>query len=352
MSPKAFISFSLVTIVIVIAASFSIVSRYGDSGSTRSTERLFPGFSEKVNEVAEVAYRDRELTLTLKRDGDTWTIAERSDYVADSDIVRNLLVGLAEMRRGEPKTKLKDRYHRLAVSDISVETSQSKLLTLKDGSGDVIAELIVGKETEDVAGGVSIGRYVRMPGEERAWLAEGRLTVPDSVKLWVKPEFVHVDPKRIVSATVRQPDGEVMNISRIDPNGSKFRIDGLAESAKVKYPNDVDNIADALDRLELDDVRKAGAIEFPADKIVKTEYRTIDGLIVNAESFEDDKSKFWARYSARVADGLGDDVAAKAKAEAAKINATVGPWVYQIPAFKYRYMTRRTGDVLENEGGS
>ena len=158
-----------------------------------------------------------------------------------------------------------------------------------------------------------------------------------------------MDAKRIAGATIRHADGDVMEIERITPAGGKFRIVGLDPNAKVKFASDIDNVADALENLELEDIKKAGDVEFPADKLVKTEYRTADGLIVNAESFESEDTFFWARYKARAADDASPEMKAKADKEAAEINARVSPWVYRIPAFKYRYMSRRVKDVLEEE---
>ena len=352
MSPKSFVGFTLITAVIVVAASFSIVSRYGDAGSSGTDERLFPGLIAQVNEITEVNYKDKDLTLTVKRDGDNWAITDRDNYLADPEVVRNMLVGLSELRLGEPKTKVKERYGRLAVEDITEKDARSRLVTLKTGGGDTAAEVIVGRETQDVAGGTGIGVYVRKPGEERAWLASGRLTVPAAVKDWVSPEFMNVDPKRIAGATIRHADGDVMEIERITPTGSKFRIVDLDPNAKVKFASDIDNVADALENLELEDIKKAGDVEFPADKLVKTEYRTADGLVVNAESFETEDTFFWARYKARAADDASPEMKAKAEKEAAEINARVSPWVYRIPAFKYRYMSRRVKDVLEEESKS
>ena len=103
----------------------------------------------------------------------------------------------------------------------------------------------------------------------------------------------------------------------------------------------VDNMGDGLDKLELEDVRAAGKIGFK-DKTIKTTIRTFDGLLVTVESFED-KNKFWGRFNAAAALGA----AASVKKEAARINEITKKWVYELPAHKFRYLSRRQDDVLE-----
>ena len=57
-----------------------------------------------------------------------------------------------------------------------------------------------------------------------------------------------------------------------------------------------------------------------------------------------DDGHFWAALSARTAETASDAI----KKEAAAINATVSKWVYELPAHKYRFMSRKHSDVLKD----
>ena len=122
-----------------------------------------------------------------------------------------------------------------------------------------------------------------------------------------------------------------------------FLIQNMPAERKVEYQSDVDNMGDGLDKLELEDVRAAGKIQFPKDKTIKTTIRTFDGLLVTVESFEDKNAKFWGRFNAAAAPGA----AATIKKEAARIKEITQKWVYELPAHKFRYLSRRQDDVLE-----
>ncbi|MDA0240454.1 MAG: DUF4340 domain-containing protein, partial [Proteobacteria bacterium] len=238
-------------------------------------------------------------------------------------------------------------YKRIQVEDPKDKDGLSRLVELKDKAGKSVAALVVGRLNQDFGGIEGVGTYIRKPEDEQSWLASGRLVVPDKVKNWVKPGFLNVTAKRVEHAVVTQPDGEAMEVKKVDPKSGNYQIVNLSPTAKVKYPNDVTNIGDGLEGLELEDVRASDKIKFLVDKTIKTTYRTTDGLIVNVELFDGGGDKFWARFKASSMPDAKATAEMDPAKEAEKINAAVKDWVYQVPAFKYRYMTRKLDDVIE-----
>tara|TARA_Y100000815_G_scaffold115823_1_gene104564 strand:- start:212 stop:1270 length:1059 start_codon:yes stop_codon:yes gene_type:complete len=343
MNSKSFLIFLIFTTVVVIAAGISIASRYNATTSGFLEERVFEGFSKKFSNVDEIIVQDKDKTIKVKRSGKNWLMVGRSDYRASSEAVRNILVGVAELRLKEPKTERENLYSRLAVRDVSEPGAKSTLLTINDKNGEVLATLIVGRETSEVAGASDVGRYIRKPGQARSWLAEGRLALPNNVKKWVSPQFLNIANKRVKAVSVLHPDGQVMNVLRMNQAGKKFRVENLPPDREIEYQSDVDNMADGIDKLELEDVRQAGKIKYPNDRTIKTTYRMYDGLILGAEIFEDEANKFWGRFKATADLGASKEI----RKETSLINSTVSKWVYELPAHKFRYMSRKLEDVLK-----
>jgi hypothetical protein len=341
MNPKAFIGFTAVTAIVVVAASLSVSSRYSVHKVGLEDKPVLPGFADKVSGVTEVVVQDAKQTITVKRAGDKWVMADRQNYVASNDVMNDLMLGLSELRLREAKTKKAKLYTRLQVEDLKGEKAKSILLTVKGKSGE-LAKLIVGKVNADVAGSSNEGRYIRMPGDEQSWLASGRLVIPGGINKWVKPEFLHVASKRISNVTVRQADGAEMVVSRA--SNEKFKIDNMPENMVIEYQSDIDNMGDGLDKLELEDVMAADKVKFVADKTINTELKTNDGLIMNVKMVDVNDGNFWAALSAKTSDTASNAV----KKEAAAINARVSKWVYELPAHKYRYMSRKFSDVLKD----
>ena len=108
MSPKTFLGLGGVTAVVVIAAGVSINARYGAATSGVAEESVFAGLAGQFEDIGEIAVQDKDKTLTIKRAGDTWLVSNRSAYPASAEAVRDVLIGLSELRLKEGKTAKKD----------------------------------------------------------------------------------------------------------------------------------------------------------------------------------------------------------------------------------------------------
>jgi len=349
MTPKVFTGLAVVTAAVVIAAGFSIVHRYQTASYVAEKEPIFPAMHDKVNDAAEILYEDKQVRILVARKDGKWVLAERHDYPVSDQIVRELLIGLAELKILEPKTKLAKLYPRIQVDDLEGEKSLAKHLSVKGKGGETFINALIGRRNFDTTGLTDEGRYVRRIGEAQSWLVAGRFDIPDAIKKWVGKEFMNVDAKRVDTARTVHPDGTQLIVQREDKSGTRFKVLNVPEGREVEYQIDVDNISDGVDRIEFEDVAKPGEVEFPSDKTIKTTYKTYEGLIVEAELFARDESKsdFWARFKASVADDAANKEEVQKEAE--KINAEVTNWIYKVPAFKYRYMTRRLDEVLKKE---
>ena len=124
------IIFLIFTVVVVIAAGISIASRYTATTSGLLEDHVFEGFSKKFSNVDEIIVQDKDKTIKVKRSGKDWLMLGRSNYQASSEAVRNILVGVAELRLKEPKTERANLYSRLAVRDVSESGAKSTLLTI------------------------------------------------------------------------------------------------------------------------------------------------------------------------------------------------------------------------------
>ena len=350
MTPRAFLAFSAVTAVVIVAASFVVVERYATATFVKEKEPIFAAMHDKVNEVTEILYEDKQVRIAVaRRANGQFVLSERNDYPVSNDIVRELVIGLAELKVLEPKTKLEKLYPRIQVDDLAKEKSLAKHLVVKGKNGETLIDALIGRRNFDTTGLTDEGRYVRRTGEAQSWLVAGRFDIPDQIKKWVGKEFMNVDSKRVDTSTTTHPDGTKLIVQREDKSGTRFKVLNVPKGREVEYQIDVDNISDGPDRIEFDDVAKPGEIDFPKDKVIHTTYTTYDGLMIDAEVFarDESKSEFWGRFKASVSDKAENKDEVQKEAE--KINAEVSNWVYRIPAFKYRYMSRRLDEVLKKE---
>ena len=343
MKLRAFLIFTLVTFLIVVAAIISISERFDSENTEIWDKPVLEGFAEKIESVSKISVKDKNQILTVTKLGNNWVLTSRNNYLASPEFVNGLLLGLERLRYREPKTQKVNLYPRLNVEDVEKKGANSTLFTVMDKMGKEVASLIIGKETSEIGGASEVGRYIRRPDEARAWLAEGRVEVPLSVKDWVIPEFLNIDSKRVESVKVTHPDGRIMSVVREKKEAPKFNITNLGSDKKIEYQSDIDNMAEGLDKLELEDVLKVGNTKVTEEKLIKTVYKMYDGLVMYAQIYEDGEGKFWGKFKAVSKPDMSQDT----KNETIEINRRLSDWIYGIPAHKFRYMSRSINDVVE-----
>jgi len=240
----------------------------------------------------------------------------------------------------EPKTQQPEFYPRLDVEDPG--NGKSTLVTLKDKSGATLAELIIGKRRYDRLGTGTDGVYVRKPGDSRAWLARGSLEFSDQLSSWLDRRILDIPEKRIAKATLTQPDGTKLVITRAKPE-DKFTVEDSPADAKFKSETATNEPAMALESLDLDDVKPGGEMPVPDKNVVTGSFTTFDGLTVDVRLLNKDD----AHWVALSASGSG-----ATEGEAKAINHKAEHWTYAIPSYKAAQLKTKLADLLEPAKGS
>lgn len=355
---KHFFALVVVAAALVLFAAYSL--KEGES-IPQSGNAMFPGLLERIPDVVRVDVMSEGRKFVLETVGDgRWTAPERGSFPLDADKVHQLLVGAAALNRIEPKTSKPELYAQLGVEDPTSAEAASIRYTLRTGSGEALADLIVG-EGKPAKGDVSATEYfVREPDQAQSWLVKGTLpSGVDTLQDWLASRVANVSAGRTRQVQLTHPDGEVVTARKDAPGGGDFQYVEAPADRTVKDVWRVNDIGRVLADLELDDVRMAGQAgpEFGPDTR-KVEMRTFDGLVVNLEVVtvgEDEHlARLTALFDAAQADA-GSALESKelktpeaVKEEVASLNERWKPWVYVIPRYKSDYVNKRQEDLLSD----
>lgn len=330
-----------VTVAAVMAAVVLSVGPSGPAGDRAAGTAVLPGFAQAAEQADHVVLVHGDQRITLAKQGDKWGVDEKSHYPVDGGKLRQLFLGLAELRYVEPKTKKPELYPRLEVEDAGKPGSKSTLVTVSGDKGGVLAALILGQRRTDALGGGVDGIYVRKPEDAQSWLARGTLELPSDITAWLDRKLIDVGEDKIKEAVLTQPDGSKLEIARDKP-ADKLALKAPGD-AKLKSEAALDQPAQALAALELADVRKADDMPFPPEGVSHARYTTFDGLTVDIDLFDKD-GKHWARFKAQ---GTGD-----AEKTAAELNDKLQPWVYALLDYKAKLLTTKLADLTAQAKGS
>ncbi len=356
----------LITLAAVLAAIFS---RQESTAIPREGEPLFPELMSNINDTVEVARIGKDETFTLTRRDDGWGVKEKAGYPAAAEKVHQLIVGSAQLRRVEPKTRKPELYDKLGVEDVDQEGAKSVKISLKNTSGDALAEFILG-ERRWGAGDPDLSQYyVRLPNDPQVWLVEGNIPDDKSLVSWLDNEILEIDSARIREVRVTHPDGHTVVVRRSDPNSNDYELVGLPKGAELESQWAVNSIGNTFTDLTLDDVRPASDVKFKKPADLTVELDSFDGLRIRMETMKRDDKNF-ARFSARFEpslvrdDGktetaesgdkdtdekakLKDSDAVKKQAEA--LNARWKDWLYVIPRYRIDGLAKKKSDLIKSE---
>lgn len=336
MKHKGLIALLLATaaaVAVAVLVSFS----GGDAGVDPLVNQLvLPEVGQRLGEVARVTLVHGGVKTTLLRQGANWVVEEKNDFPVDAAKLHQALLGLAELRYVEAKTRKPELYPRLEVEDAGKKDAKSTLVTVSDAKGSLLGEIIAGKRRVDLLGGGTDGIYVRKPGNAQSWLASGSLDLPDDATQWLDRAIVDLPRDKVREVVLIQPDGSTLDILHDKPD-APLELKGAPADAKPK-PDALVEPTTALASLTLTDVRPAAAMKLPDSGVSHAEFIGFDGLTIKVALVDQD-GKSWARLEAS-----GSGAAAK---EAEALNSRLSPWVYAIPDYKAKAMRTKLADVTQ-----
>jgi hypothetical protein len=339
MKPRSFAALAVVTVLAVAIAITTYAAQNRWAQAKVSGAGLFPGLAAQASRIARIELKQGDKSLTLARDKDVWTLADKGGYPAKTEAVRALVVKLVGAELVESKTRNKDRYGLLELEDPTAKDAKSRLLRLLDDKGGVIAETIVGKKRFDAFGGSKSATYVRKPGDAQSWLSNADLDVSVAVKDWVLASVLDVPAAKIAKVTVEIPGEEPLMIVRDAADATKYALVGMPEGKKLKEGAGIDAIVRAAGNLELEDVRKPAAAAAPAGDASVAKIEADGGLAVTVRLRKEGEDT-WVSLEATGADG-------DAKKTADDITKRTQGWEYKVPAYKAQSILKRRADLFE-----
>ncbi len=334
MQKRGFLVLAAATMLCIALAVFATVSGDRFVSAPAAAHYAFPALSGRLGDVTSVELSRGKTRIDFNQVAKRWLIVEKGNYPAKAAKVRKLVLAFADLTLVEPKTQLPALYPRLDVEDPAA--GKSTLVVLRNRKGQVLAQLIIGRQRYDRLGEGVDGVYVRKPGEARSWLARGSLDVSNDAMTWLDPMIVDIADQRIASVKLNDATGGSLVIDRAKP-GAKFAIAGLPSGITLKNQVAIAEPATALEALEFTDVKPASVLAVPNRGVINAEFVTFHGLTVHLRVFRHDQAD-WASIEAA---GTGT-----AAAESDKLNDKLRRWVYAIPGYKAQILQTTLGDLI------
>ncbi len=300
-----------------------------ERGEVSAGALMFPNLAPNLQNAARLEITSKGKTLVIARPGEIWGVAAQGGYRVQLPKLREMLTGLTELRIVEPRTTDPEQFARIGLDDPTKPESSASLLRVLDGAGKVIVEVITGHRRMRTQGNVPESIYVRRPGENRSFLAEGRLAVDADASAWLDRDIMNIANTRIASVTVTRGEA-VLELVRTE---GKLTLRSPADAGALDDFK-LEEVARALETLTFTEVKEAKDI--PGEKIGTGRFVTSDALTITATIFRAG-SDIWAQFDTTGTDATAD--------EAAKLATRLRGWAYQLGAWKEKAITPSLADL-------
>lgn len=240
---------------------------YEDTG-----ELLFPTFTDpsqaaslEVTGWEETGARLTSFKVELK-DG-RWTIPSHNDYPADgTERMGKAAASFIDVKKDIYRGDRPEDQSSFGLDDPADANAKERgqRITIKDASGTVLADVIVGKKVEDKEG----YRYVRLPDQKRVYAAKIEVDISTNFTDWIEKDLLLLEQDQVVqfmsdTYKVDETQGKVTGSDPLlvkkdaaDPEGGWLQGEGSTPIAgKELDPFKVKQAISGLDRLQIVGVR-------------------------------------------------------------------------------------------------
>jgi Domain of unknown function (DUF4340) len=275
MSRQRFIVLLVAALAAICAALYTSSRRNVDSDSRGVN--LLPSLTQELNSVTELSVTKGSKTaaVTVHKQGERWTVAERGNYPADVAKLRKLLLALSEARIREEKTSNPASYAIIGVEDPTLPGAAGAQIdfTAQDGKHAVIVGKPVGE-----------GNFVRRAGEQRSYIVEPGIAVEAQPRYWIDTRLIDLPAANIQSIEVKPAAGPSYTLHRAAAPASpavstpaanspaastaapaaatNFVLDGVPAKRKAAESQILEPSPTAYGNLSADDVAQATDIDF------------------------------------------------------------------------------------------
>ncbi len=218
--------FALAAVGLVTGAAYMQPITYSPEIFSDQGEVFFPEFRDvmAVKAIEVVGYDEAEATarpLKVEFRKGRWVLTSHSDYPAEAkDRLAKTASALLDLKREIVVSDRVEDQGKYGVIDpldsrSASLTGRGKRVTLRDGQGGVLAELILGDAMKEKPG----YRYVRIPGAKRTYAVKTDAEASARFADWVESDLLKVSAGDIEKITVNsytldEMQGRLLNMQR------------------------------------------------------------------------------------------------------------------------------------------
>ena len=351
MSNKNLTILGVVTILMVIWAV--VQSRVSSRPRTEPEAPSYLILGLDPTDIGSIVVGTGEDAVTLRRRGRDFVVTNEDNYPAVTSTISELITSCLDIKTAELYTDEAAYHEDLEVTEEKAR-SVVKFMTPEPNS-TVLAGVVVGKSRE-----LGEGTYVRLVSSDKALSDKVYVTsnvpwIKDGAMDYIEQELISVNRDDINSVTVSSAGGKYTLKSK---EGSKDIVLENIPAGKKPKSSECDSVFTALSSLRFDDVkRESSDLSFDKQFVCRLKNSVVYTIKI---AQRDNKTYIscQAAFTDTVARPTPDESEEELKKKEAKLLAWDKAkefsvkhkgWVYEIPEWKAKNLTKELSELVEDE---
>jgi Domain of unknown function (DUF4340) len=272
MTPRRFIGL-LIAAFVAISGALYLSTQRNLPRDPHGTP-LLPSLAKELGSVTSMSITKGSATpvVTIHKQGEQWTVAQRADYPADVPKLRKLLQDLSDAKIREEKTSNPASYSIIGVED-----------PLQAGATGAQIEVVArdGKHAVVVGKPVGTGNFVRRPDEKTSFVVEPGISFESEPRFWIETRLLDIPTAKLRSIEVKPGLSPSYTLRRVPKGGENaaegkgapqvsgdFVLDAVPPTRKAADAQTLAPSPTAFSGLTAEDVTAAADIDFSKPSIV------------------------------------------------------------------------------------
>ena len=326
----------LLVAVVALALGTGLLSQ--QQGQQSIEQQTFIDDFDFAN-VHYVILKDRNSEVELTKQLEQWQVKQEHGYKADTLRLSKLLQQFKDAKVQELKTSNSKNYHRLGLSEVSADNSESVQVILKSGETNI--EVLLGSEAKS-----GFGQYAKFLSKAQTVLLDTSFTINTKPAAWLDESILDIDfdsvkeltwsssqsSDFVIARAELTPTGELQekNGQPVLPKGEaeleqEFSLQVPALETAPEYPSIFSGLVRNTVQLELERVLPLSDF---AEKLLQAQFViTLTAMDKGLEqqtvlTFYQDQDDYWLTVNGR-------------------------NWAYQISDFSLKQLSKPLSDYMQ-----
>ena len=301
-------------------------------------EILLPELKMRLAEITTIKIDPAGEPVVLEHKNKNWTVASKQNYPADTNSIRELIYGIADLKIVELKTADESLLGKIGLD---LDSDDAVRVTMADSSGNTISDILFGKSTPALSGQGQTW-FVRHFDDAQSWLVNGQLSVNANAYQWLSKTILSLDTSEVVEVILNANPDERLVILK-SQESQAFELQGKKDSEEIETYK-LDEIIETASSIQLDDVRLKQAGQTGLDEAT-IKLKTKNGLSVVITV--SDTEQGWIHLLAQ--SDMDDQVVTE---QSEMLNKKWSDWEFQVPNYKLDILLQKKQDLISQTQSS